>query len=97
MKRIFLLIAIGFSVFAFQSCNNDQKEKDENKKEIGSDTVPEAVKSAFSSKYSAAQDVKWEDAHENNQQTYKAKFMIGEKKMKAEFSTNGEFIKESSD
>ncbi|TMI75789.1 MAG: hypothetical protein E6H09_00145 [Bacteroidetes bacterium] len=97
MKRIFLAIAIGFSVLAVQSCNNDKNDKADNKKEISSGNVPEPVKTAFNAKYANAQDVKWEDAHEDNKQTYKAKFMIGDKKMKAEFTENGEFIKESSD
>jgi hypothetical protein len=97
MKKIFLAIAIGFSVLAFHSCSNDKNDKDDNKNEISSGSVPEPVKTAFNAKYANAQDVKWEDAHENNKQTYKAKFMIGEKKMKAEFGTNGEFIKEGSD
>jgi hypothetical protein len=97
MKKIFLAMAIGLSVIAFHSCNNDKNDKDDNKKEISAGNVPGPVKSAFDAKYANAQDVKWEEAHEDNKQTYKAKFMIGDKKMKAEFGTNGEFIKESGD
>jgi hypothetical protein len=41
--------------------------------------------------------VKWEDAHENNVQTYKAKFTVNGKKMKAEFDTNGGLVKEEED
>jgi hypothetical protein len=55
------------------------------------------VQTAFSAKYSTATDVKWEDAHENNVQTYKAKFLVNGKKMKAEFDANGGLVKEEED
>jgi len=79
-----------------QSCGNDKKDKEENK-ELSTTDVPAPVQSAFSAKYSTATDVKWEDAHENNVQTYKAKFTVNGKKMKAEFDTNGGFVKEEED
>ena len=59
--------------------------------------VPASVQTAFSAKYSTATDVKWEDAHEDTKQTYKAKFMMNGKKMKAEFDSNGGFVKEEED
>ena len=91
-----LIAAITFSVFATQSCNNDKKTDNDNK-EISTNDVPAAVQSSFSAKYSTATDVKWEDAHEDNKQTYKAKFTMNGKKMKAEFDSNGGFVKESED
>ena len=93
MKKIILAIAISFSLFSIQSCDNDKKED----KEISSGTVPASVQSAFSTKYSTASDVKWEDAHEDTIKTYKAKFKIDGKKMKAEFDANGSLIKEEED
>ena len=96
MKKIFLIMALSLSLFTIQSCNNDKKDTEE-KKELSTTDVPAPVQSAFSAKYSTATDVKWEDAHENNVQTYKAKFMMNGKKMKAEFDTNGGFIKEEED
>jgi len=89
-------MAVSFSVFAVTpSCNNNKNAKED--KELSASDVPTSVKDAFNSKYSSATDVKWEDAHENAQQTYKAKFMLNGKKMKAEFDENGAFIKEGED
>lgn len=89
-------MALSLSLVAIQSCNTDTKEaKDE--KTVKTTDVPASVQTAFSAKYSTATDVKWEDAHENNVQTYKAKFMLNGKKMKAEFDTNGGFVKEEED
>ena len=89
-------MAVSFSVFAVTpSCNNNKNTKED--KELSTSDVPTSVKDAFNSKYSSATDVKWEDAHENAQQTYKAKFMLNGKKMKAEFDENGAFIKEGED
>ena len=96
MKKIFLIIALSASLIAIQSCDNDKKEtKDE--KTLSTTDVPAPVQTAFSAKYSTATDVKWEDAHENNVQTYKAKFTLNGKKMKAEFDPNGGFVKEEED
>ena len=87
-------MAIGLSVFVTQSCNDDDNTK--NDKDIRAD-VPAAVQSAFSAKYSTATEVKWEDATEDTLQTYKAKFVVNGKKMKAEFDRNGGFVKEEED
>ncbi len=95
MKKIILLIAIGLSIFTIQSCNNDTKDKED--KTISANDVPASVQSAFSAKYSTATEVKWEDAHENNIQTFKAKFVVNGKKMKAEFNKDGGFVKEEED
>jgi hypothetical protein len=97
MKRIILLLVISVSLLTFPSCQSNEKDKDndKNKSELNSADVPEAVKSAFSVKYSTATDVRWETAHENDKKTYKAKFMLNDKKMKAEFDTTGGFIKGS--
>jgi hypothetical protein len=97
MKKIVLLVAISFPLFTMQSCGGDDKNEKKENKEVNVSNVPEPVKSAFSAKYSTATDIKWEDAHENDKQTYKAKFMLDGKKMKAEFDSNGGFVKESED
>ena len=89
-------MALSLSLFAIQSCDNDNKEtKDE--KTLSTTDVPAPVQTAFSAKYSAATNIKWEDAHENDIKTYKAKFMLDGKKMKAEFDANGAFVKEEED
>ena len=96
MKKIFLIMALSLSLFTIQSCDNDKKDK-EDEKTLSTTDVPAPVQTAFSAKYSTATDVKWEDAHENNVQTYKAKFMVNGKKMKAEFDANGGLVKEEED
>ena len=88
-------MAIGISVFTIQACNDDTKAKDG--KTITANDVPASVQSAFSAKYSTATEVKWEDAREDTVQTYKAKFVVNGKKMKAEFDKNGGFVKEEED
>jgi hypothetical protein len=95
MKKIILLTAICVSLFTIQSCNTDTKDKED--KGISATDIPASVQSAFSAKYSTATDVKWEDAHEDSIQTYKAKFVINGKKMKAEFDKNGGLVKEEED
>ena len=89
-------MVLSLSLFTIQSCDNDTKEANDTK-EISTTEVPAPVQTAFSAKYSTATDVKWEDAHENNVQTYKAKFTLNGKKMKAEFDPNGGFVKEEED
>ena len=88
-------MAIGLSAFTIQWCNDDKKDKED--KTISASDVPASVQSAFSAKYSTATEVKWEDAHEDTVQTYKAKFVVNGKKMKAEFDKNGGFVKEEED
>ena len=57
-----------------------------------------AVQSCNSDKNEKADEkTVWEDAHENNVQTYKAKFVVNGKKMKAEFDSNGGLVKEEED
>ena len=89
-------MALSLSLFTIQSCDNDNKVKDDAKT-ISTNDVPAPVQTAFSAKYSTATDVKWEDASEGTKQTYKAKFTLNGKKMKAEFDTNGGFVKEEED
>ena len=89
------MIGFGLSVFITQSCNDTKTEQDD--KTVSSSDVPASVQSAFSAKYSTATEVKWEDAKEDTLQTFKAKFVINGKKMKAEFDRNGTFVKEEED
>lgn len=95
MKRIFFSLIICFSLATAISCNDADKDKDADG--VSEATVPSEVKSAFSAKYSSATDVKWEDATEDSLTTYKAKFTFNGKKMKAEFDTKGNLVKEEED
>jgi hypothetical protein len=93
MKKIILIMLIAFTGFIVQSCDNDKTESKDSK----AVDVPAAVQSAFSAKYSTATDIKWEDAHEDAKKTFKAKFMVDGKKMKAEFDESGAIVKEEED
>ena len=95
MKKILLSFIICFSLLTVQSCSSDNSTNDDKK--MSDSDVPATVKAAFSAKYSTATDVKWEDAHEDTVKTYKAKFMLSGKKMKAEFDGAGSFVKEEED
>ncbi|HEX7902256.1 MAG TPA: hypothetical protein VF487_00155 [Chitinophagaceae bacterium] len=95
MKKILFCLAFGVSALVLTSC--EEKKSETKKDEVTVSSVPAPVQSAFSAKYSTAADVKWEEAHENNKPTYKAKFTVDGKKMKAEFDQEGVFIKESED
>ena len=95
MKKVVFLIGFGLSLLLVQSCNDTKTETED--KTISASDVPASVQSAFSAKYSTATEVKWEDAKEDTLQTYKAKFVINGKKMKAEFDRNGTFVKEEED
>ena len=88
-------MTICISLLVMQACSNETKEKED--KTVSTNDVPAEVQSEFSAKYSTATDVKWEDAHEDSLQTYKAKFAINGKKMKAEFDTRGNLVKEEED
>lgn len=99
MKRLFFIFSIALSTLFFQSCNNSAadgttEKKSGNNDEISESAVPAAVKSAFSAKYANATDVEWENAKEDDQPTYKAKFKKDGKEMKAEFGSDGRFLKE---
>jgi hypothetical protein len=95
MKKVILLMALGLSLFALPACDNNKSSKED--KELSTSDVPTSVKDAFNSKYSGAMEVKWEDAQENNEKTYKAEFSLNGKRMEAEFDANGTFIKENED
>ena len=95
MKKIITCLAIGFSVFTWQSCK--EKKAETTTDTIATANVPAVVQTSFSTKYATATDVVWEDAHEVDKKSYKAKFTINGKKMKAEFDASGAFIKEKED
>ena len=90
-------MVITLSLLTLQSCNDKADTDDKDGKTLSETDVPPTVKTAFSAKYSTATDVKWEDAKEDSIQTYKAKFTVDGKKMKAEFDGTGKLIKEEAD
>ncbi len=95
MKKIIINFAIIITIITLASCKDEKKEKKSD--EISVNLVPAPVQSAFSEKYSTATGVKWEDAHEDDIKTFKAKFTLDGKKMKAEFDANGALIKSEED
>jgi hypothetical protein len=96
MKKFLLILAIGFSAISFQGCNDDKGKTstDTDKDDIPASQVPQPVQSAFAAKYNAATNVQWEQAQENGAKTFKAKFTVDGKKIKAEYDSTGRFIKE---
>lgn len=95
MKKTITIFAILISLAIFSSCKD--KKSEPNKNEITVSEVPASVQTAFNNKYTAATGITWEDAHENDIQTYKVKFTFDGKKMKAEFDANGVLVKQKED
>ena len=95
MKKTITFLAILISLAISFSCKD--KKPATNKDEIPVSDVPVSVQTAFKDKYITATEAIWEDAHENDIQTYKVKFMLDDKKMKAEFDVNGVLIKQKED
>ncbi len=102
-------MTISLSVFMIQACNEtstDSKEstskesttqentKKKNAFSIPASEVPSSVINTFKSKYPTAENVNWEKATEEGNPSYKAKFQMNDKKIKAEFNEAGSFIKE---
>jgi len=96
MKRIAGILIIALASFFAPACN-DKKDRADEKNVVSASEVPEAVKNAFTAKYSTATDVIWENAHEGDIATYKVKFKNNAKDMKAEFKEDGSLIKENLD
>ncbi len=105
MKKIFLILTILLSVFLIQACNesstntkeNPEKEKSTKKKNafsIAASEVLSSVITTFKGKYPNAANVNWEKATEDGKPSYKAKWQVDGKKIKAEFAEDGTFIKE---
>ncbi len=105
MKKIFLYLTIFILIFVIQACNEtstDSKEspskentgKKKNAFTIAASEVPSSVSNTFKSKYPNAINVIWEKATEDGKPSYKAKWQTDGKKIKAEFSEDGGFIKE---
>jgi hypothetical protein len=62
--------------------------------DIASSDVPQAVVSAFTSKYAGASDVEWEVEKEDGKLYYEAEFKIDGKRKEAYFRPDGSFTKE---
>ncbi len=96
MKTIAGILIIVLAGLFSPGCN-DKKDRADEKKVVSASEVPNAVKNAFTAKYSTATDVIWENAHEGDIATYKVKFKSNDRDMKAEFKEDGSFIKENTD
>jgi hypothetical protein len=98
MKRIAGILMIAVASFFAPACNSDKKDDRVDKKnEISVTEVPAAVKDSFAVTHSAATDIVWEDAHEGDTDTYKVKFKLNDKNMKAEYKKDGSLVKEGDD
>lgn len=58
------------------------------------DDVPQAVQSAFKTKYPGASNPEWEVEKSAGHLVYEAEFKVDGKKKEAEFKPDGTFIKE---
>ena len=105
MKKVFVYLTVFVLIFFIQGCNgtstgtNESTAKESTTKKknafsISASDVPAAVISTFKAKYPNASNVNWEKATEKGKPSFKAKWQIDGKKMKAEFSEDGSFIKE---
>ena len=98
MKRIAGVLMIAVASFFAPACNESKTDgKVDEKKEISIIEVPVAVKDSFAATHSGATDIVWEEAHEGNADTYKVKFRMNDKKMKAEYNKDGTLVKEGDD
>ena len=79
-------MALSISLLAAQC---DDKKDDT----INLTDVPGSVQTSFNEKYAGATNIKWENAQENSEKTYKAKFTWNGKEMEAEFDASGAYIK----
>ena len=84
MKKSFLFFAIVASCF-FISCKD---------KKVSVDTVPDAVKTAFTAKYPGVTDEKWESEIKDGKTIYGADFKMDGKSKEAEFDADGNFQRE---
>ena len=66
----------------------------ENEEEVPASEVPQAVMSAFQSKYPNITGEKWVKENEDNKIVYEAKFKANNKETEAEFDESGNFIEE---
>jgi hypothetical protein len=96
MKKTAIIVMMAIASLFAPACNS-KNDKADKKNEISAGDVPSEVKNSFAAKYPSAADVVWEDAHENNVATYKVKFKLDDKKMKAEYNKDGSLIKEKTD
>jgi len=98
MKKFIFILSICIIVITGCNTTGEKKEssssKSENHNIISSAELPAAVLASFKTKYKNAADVKWEKAQEEGKPSYKAKWKIDGKKIKAEFAEDGSFIKE---
>ncbi len=100
MNKFIIILSIGISLLITNSCNTPGAGKEiiptksENHNLIPLSEVPASVLSTFKTKYKNPSDVKWEKAQEDGKPSYKAKWKIDGKKIKAEFAEDGSFIKE---
>jgi hypothetical protein len=85
MKKVQFLLSAGLSLLLASCCTSFK---------IVSADVPQAVQSAFTAKYAAAQNIIWEVEKENGQLVFEAMFKMDGKKKEAEFKPDGTFVKE---
>ncbi|MCD6010362.1 MAG: putative beta-lactamase-inhibitor-like, PepSY-like [Flavipsychrobacter sp.] len=89
MKKTIVYMALFVAGLSFTACKENKTETD-----ITEADVPVAVKDAFTAKYPAAAEVKWEKETEGAKVCYEAEFKVENKEKEAFFDEAGAFIKE---
>lgn len=88
MRKI-IVFALFITLASFApSCNSSDSKKHE------AVATPEAVINAFNTKYPGVTDVVWEKEIQNGITVYEGDFKSNNKKIKAQFDENGNFLKE---
>ena len=97
MKKYILALLVAGTVTLSPACKGKSEHKADEKNVVAASEVPDTVKNAFNTKYPGASEVIWEDAHEGDSPTFKVKFKKDDKYWKAEFKSDGSFVKEKED
>ena len=97
MKQLVTIMFIGMASTLNSCSDKAENTRADSDKVITTENVPPSVITAFRGKYANTSEVIWETAHENDLKTYKVKFKVDGKYMKAEFGESGQFIKEKED
>ena len=81
-KKVFIVL----SILVFCGCASEF--------DIASSDVPQAVTTAFQTKYPGAQAEEWEVEKEDGKLIFEAEFKLDGKSKEAEFRPDGTFVKE---
>jgi hypothetical protein len=98
MKVLLIGLKLFLVCLIVPACKDSKKDERVDKKNaINAAEVPLIVRDSFAARYPGAAEVLWENAHEEDDKTYKVKFSKEGVYWKAEFKGDGSFIKGKED